>query len=66
LDLKFTSRIEERLKQLGLLERYTQTLTKIAQSECLPEEWATPKQRCQAALKTMKSKKTERNGLRKK
>jgi hypothetical protein len=46
LDLKFTSQVEERLKQLGLLEKYTQTLTKIAQSEGLPEEWATPKQRC--------------------
>jgi hypothetical protein len=65
LDLKFTSQIEERLKQLGLLEKYTQTLTKIAQSEGLPEEWATPKQRCRAALKTMKSKKDGKKRVKK-
>ena len=55
--LEFTPLVEERIKQLGLLEQYTRTLTKIAESEGLPVEWATSKQRCQAALKTMSGKK---------
>jgi hypothetical protein len=42
--------IENRLQQLGLFELYTKELAKIALAKKLPAEWATPEQRCKAAL----------------
>jgi hypothetical protein len=46
--------IDERIKQLGLLEKYRQELTKITRAKKIPVEWASPDQRCRAALKTVK------------
>ena len=42
--------IENRLRQLGLFDLYTKELTKIALAKNLPVDWATPDQRCKAAL----------------
>jgi hypothetical protein len=50
------SEVEERIKELGLFERYMDELAKIAQSRGLPAGWASPAQRCRAALKTVRSK----------
>jgi hypothetical protein len=46
--------IDERIKQLGLLEKYLKELTKITRAKKIPVEWASPDQRCRAALKTVK------------
>lgn len=50
------SEVEDRIKELGLFHRYTNELEKIAQSKGLPSGWASPEQRCRAALKTVRSK----------
>jgi len=42
--------IETRLQQLGLFDLYTKELAKIALAKELPVDWATPDQRCKAAL----------------
>ena len=42
--------IENRLRQLGLFDLYTKELAKIALAKNLPVDWATPDQRCKAAL----------------
>ena len=47
--------IENRLQQLGLLAVYTQELAKIALAKELPVDWATPDQRCKAALSVVAS-----------
>jgi hypothetical protein len=46
--------IDERIKQLGLLEKYRKELTKITRAKKIPVEWASADQRCRAALKTIK------------
>jgi hypothetical protein len=46
--------IDERIKQLGLSEKYRKELTKITRAKKIPVEWASPDQRCRAALKTVK------------
>jgi hypothetical protein len=46
--------IDERIKQLGLSEKYRKELTKITQAKKIPVEWASADQRCRAALKTIK------------
>ena len=46
--------IDERMKKLGLAEKYSKELAKITHLKGLPAEWATPEQRCRAALKTVK------------
>jgi hypothetical protein len=46
--------IDERIKQLGLSEKYRKELTKITRVKKIPVEWASPDQRCRAALKTVK------------
>lgn len=48
--------IDERMKELGLAEKYSKELAKMTHVKNLPAEWATPEQRCRAALKTMKNK----------
>ena len=48
--------VEDRLKELGLFERYSQELNRIAQSKGLPAGWASPDQRCRAALKAARTK----------
>jgi hypothetical protein len=43
--------IEARMKQLGRLNRYQKELSKITQATNIPSEWASPDQRCRAAVK---------------
>jgi hypothetical protein len=45
--------IEERIKQVGRLDRYQKELSKITHAKNVPSEWATPDQRCRAAIKAM-------------
>jgi len=42
--------IDERMKQLGRTARYLKELSMITKASKLPPEWATPEQRCRAAL----------------
>jgi hypothetical protein len=46
--------IDERIKQLGLSEKYLKELTRITRAKKIPVEWASPDQRCRAALKVVK------------
>jgi hypothetical protein len=46
--------IDERMKELGLAEKYSRELSKITHARNLPLQWATPHQRCRAALKTVR------------
>jgi hypothetical protein len=50
------SAIEERMKELGLLERYNKELSKMTHAKSLPLEWATPDQRCRAAINLVRSR----------
>ena len=45
--------IEDRMKQLGRLDRYQKELSKITRSKNIPSDWATPDQRCRAAIKAV-------------
>jgi hypothetical protein len=45
--------IEDRMKQLGRLDRYQKKLAKITRAKKIPSEWASPDQRCRAAIKAM-------------
>jgi hypothetical protein len=45
--------IDDRMKQLGQLERYQKELSKISHAKNVPSEWATPEQRCRAAIKSV-------------
>jgi hypothetical protein len=45
--------IDERMKELGRLERYDKELSKITKAQNLPPEWATPEQRSRAALNAL-------------
>jgi hypothetical protein len=45
--------IEERMKQLGRLDRYQKELSKITRATNIPSDWAAPDQRCRAAIKAM-------------
>ena len=45
--------IEERMKQLGRLDRYQNELSKITQATNIPSEWASPDQRCRAAINAL-------------
>jgi hypothetical protein len=47
------SSIDERMKQLGRLDRYQKELAKIARAIRIPSDWATPDQRCRAAVKAV-------------
>jgi hypothetical protein len=47
--------IEERMKELGLLGDYERELAKITKAQKLPSAWASPEQRCRAAVKTMRN-----------
>jgi len=50
----YASAIEERMKQLGLLERYNKDLSRMTPAKSLPSEWATPDQRCRAAINVIR------------
>ena len=45
--------IEERMRQLGRLDRFQKELAKITRPQNVPSDWATPDQRCRAAIKAM-------------
>ena len=47
--------IEARMNELGLLQKYLNELGKISHSKGMPAEWATPDQRCRAAIKTVRT-----------
>src|ERR1043166_4543964 len=49
------SEVEERIKELGLFERYTKELSNIVRTKGIPADWASPDQRCRAALKTVRN-----------
>ena len=42
--------IDERMKLLGLWDKYQKELSRIAIAKNLPPDWATPEQRSQAAI----------------
>ena len=45
--------IDERMKQLGRLDRYQKELSKITRAKDIPSDWAPPDQRCRAAIKAV-------------
>ena len=45
--------IDDRVKQLGRLDRYHKELSRITRSKNLPSDWASPDQRCRAAIKAV-------------
>jgi len=45
--------IEDRMKQLGRLDRYQKELSKIIRAKHIPSNWASPDQRCRAAIKAI-------------
>jgi hypothetical protein len=45
--------VENRMKQLGRLDRYQKELAKITRSKNIPSDWASPDQRCRAAIKAV-------------
>ena len=45
--------IADRMKQLGRLDQFQKELSKITRSKNIPSDWASPDQRCRAAIKAM-------------
>ena len=45
--------IEDRMKQIGRLDRYQKELAKITHAKDIPSDWASPEQRCRAAIKAV-------------
>ena len=45
--------IEGRMEQLGRLDRYLRQLFRITHANNIPSDWASPDQRCRAAIKAM-------------
>jgi hypothetical protein len=45
--------IEDRMKQLGRLDRYQREISKATRSKNIPSDWASPDQRCRAAIKAV-------------
>jgi hypothetical protein len=45
--------IENRMKQLGRVDRYQKELSEITHSNNIPSDWASPDQRCRAAIKAV-------------
>jgi hypothetical protein len=46
-----TYAIDERIKQLGRSKQYVKELSRIATAKKVPVGWASPDQRCRAAIK---------------
>jgi hypothetical protein len=46
--------IDERMKQLGRAEQYAKELSRIATAKKVPAGWASPDQRCRAAIKAVR------------
>lgn len=55
-DPTYAHEIEERMKDLGLFELYTKELLRITRAKGLPTEWASPDQRCRAAIKAVRKR----------
>lgn len=55
-DQRFAYAVDDRMKELGWWERYLKELSRITKSKELPADWATPEQRCQAALKVIRGR----------
>jgi hypothetical protein len=49
--------IEDRMRELGLFDRYEKELAKISHAQKLPSGWASPDQRCRAAIKAVGNQK---------
>ena len=45
--------VENRMKQLGRMDQYEKELSKITRSKNIPSDWASPDQRCRAAIKAV-------------
>ena len=45
--------VENRMKQLGRLDRYQKELAKVTRAKNIPSDWASPEQRCRAAIKAV-------------
>ena len=45
--------VEERMKELGRLDQYQKELSRITRAKNIPSEWASPDQRCRAAIKAV-------------
>ena len=45
--------VENRMEQLGRSDRYQKELAKITRSQNIPSDWATPDQRCRAAIRAV-------------
>jgi hypothetical protein len=41
------------MQQLGRMDRYQKELSKITRSKNIPSDWASPDQRCRAAIKAV-------------
>jgi hypothetical protein len=46
-------RLDDRVAELGVFESYEKELAKITSARNLPTEWASPDQRCRAAIKAV-------------
>lgn len=46
--------IDKRMEELGLSAKYVKELAKITHAQKMPVGWASPEQRCRAALKIVK------------
>jgi len=49
-----TYAIDDRMKQLGRAEQYAKELSRIATAKKVPVGWASPDQRCRAAIKAVR------------
>ena len=61
-DATYADDLEQRMKELGLLEQYVRELARTTRAKGLPTDWAPPDQRCRAAIKTRKKRRPLRSG----
>ncbi len=45
--------VENRMKQLGRMDHYLRELSRLTRATSIPTFWATPEQRCRAAIKAV-------------
>jgi hypothetical protein len=57
-DPTYADDLEQRMNELGLLKQYRKELARASRATGLPTDWAPPDQRCRAAIKATKSKKS--------
>jgi hypothetical protein len=55
-DPTYAHEIEDRMKDLGLFEPYTKELSRITRAKGVPTDWASPDQRCRAAIKASRKR----------